>query len=467
MLPRIPLANRCCILHIARTALSWRFMKTLPLINVDAPCRRHVLRQGANLLLLALLPTGARALTAPLAGNKPLPYINTLAVRLWPAEDYTRVTLEFSQAVHFRYRLFENPHRLVVDIDDVRLDSTRAAIGKVVVGNEPYLQAFRVGQFTPNTLRLVFDLKQAVRPQVFSAEPVGPYRYRFFIDLHPLEEPDPLLTLLQLHQDGLDALADAPDLAPVQAAKAKTQSAKINPRKPEAPMIKKSAPKLVVVLDPWHGGEDPGAVGAMGTYEKTIVLEIAQRTKLQLESMGMQVALTRDRDYFIPLSKRVDKARRVRADLFISIHADAFTRRDANGSSIFVVSDKGASSQAARWLASKENSADRMGGVLQHRDATVASTLLDLTQSHTRLQSDRLANHVLGELSKINTLHKKQVEYANFAVLKAPDIPSALIETAFISNPIEERRLRNADYQDSLARAIARGVVFFRQSMLG
>lgn len=217
---------------------------------------------------------------------------------------------------------------------------------------------------------------------------------------------------------------------------------------------------VTIVLDPGHGGEDPGAIGRGGSHEKNVTLQVARRLKAKIDAEpNMRSMLTRDGDFFIPLHHRVQKARRVKADLFVSVHADAFIKPTARGSSVFVLSENGASSSAARWLAQRENSADLIGGVnLDVKDPHLARTLLDLSQTATLNDSMKLGRSVLGELGGINTLHKEHVEQAGFAVLKAPDIPSILIETAFISNPEEERRLNDDAYQDKMAEAILRGI---------
>jgi N-acetylmuramoyl-L-alanine amidase len=217
---------------------------------------------------------------------------------------------------------------------------------------------------------------------------------------------------------------------------------------------------VTIALDPGHGGEDPGASGATGVHEKDIVLEVARRLKRKLEALpNTRVMLTRDADYFVPLGTRVDKARKVQADLFVSIHADAFVERSARGSSVFVLSEKGASSSAARWLANDQNKADLIGGVnLSSHDRQLASVLLDLSTTAQISDSIKLGKAVLSEIGGINRLHRGAVEQAGFAVLKAPDIPSILVETAFISNPEEEAKLKDDGYQDQLADAITKGI---------
>ena len=292
------------------------------------------------------------------------------------------------------------------------------------------------------------ELKQEVRPQVFELPPVGSYGHRLVLDVYPLEPPDPLMQLLEKGEQNNDAAVGQNEPAEV---------AKTEHKRPDRTVVDRL---VTVTLDPGHGGEDPGAVGKRGSYEKNVTLSIAKRLKARIDSEpNMRAVLTRDSDFFVPLQMRVQKARRVRSDLFVSIHADAFIRPDANGSSVFALSERGASSSAARYLAQKENEADLIGGVnLDVRDPVLARTLLDLSQTATISDSLKLGKEVLQELGGINRLHKASVEQAGFAVLKAPDIPSILIETAFISNPEEERRLNDDAYQNKMADAIMAGI---------
>jgi N-acetylmuramoyl-L-alanine amidase len=384
--------------------------------------RRDVLRFAAASLSLLVMPAGrALAAAAP----------SLLGVRVWPSEDYTRVTLEYDQPIKFTQLLIKNPDRLVVDVEDVEFNSVLAGLPGKIADGDPYIKLIRAGRNRPGVVRLVIELKGEVKPQVFTLQPVGEYGYRLVLDLYPVEPPDPLMALL-------DKKPEAPE-------------------KPEAGQI---ARLVTVVLDPGHGGEDPGAIGKGGHYEKNVVLPIARRLKAKLDAEpNMRSLLTRDGDYFIPLQQRVEKARRVRADLFVSIHADAFVKPTARGSSVFVLSEHGASSSAARWLAQRENAADLIGGVnIGVKDPHLARTLLDLSQTATLNDSLKLGRTVLGELEHVNTLHKGQVEQAAFAVLKAPDIPSILVETAFISNPEEEKRLIDDDYQEEMAEALLQGI---------
>lgn len=363
-----------------------------------------------------------------------------LAVRVWPAEDYTRVTLEHDQPLRFSQQMLKNPDRLVLDIEEVEFNSVLQSLPGKILENDPQIRLIRAGRFKPDVVRIVIELKGEVRPQVFSLKPIGDYGHRLVLDLYPNEPPDPLMALLEKH--GKSDLFDGTGRPPAPA---------------QTPDI---ARLVTVVIDPGHGGEDPGAVGRGGSLEKNVTLEIARRLKAKIDAQpNMRALLTRNGDYFIPLGQRVAKARRVRADLFVSVHADAFVKPTARGSSVFVLSENGASSTAARWLANKENAADLIGGVnIGVKDPHLARTLLDLSQTATLNDSLKLAKAVLGEIGGINTLHKGHVEQAGFAVLKAPDIPSILVETAFISNPEEEQRLTDDGYQDKMADALLGGI---------
>jgi N-acetylmuramoyl-L-alanine amidase len=309
------------------------------------------------------------------------------------------------------------------------------------------------------------ELKTKVTPQVFELKPAGEYSHRLVLDVYPVNPPDPMMALLQGRQDAVEPykLDPEPPVAQNKPVEAPAQTA--NNNAPEVHTSKKSGKPVVdrlitITLDPGHGGEDPGAVGKGGSYEKNVTLAVAKRLKARIDAEpNMRAVLTRDSDFFVPLQMRVQKARRVQSDLFLSIHADAWIKPDARGSSVFVLSERGASSTQARLLAQRENEADLVGGVnLGAKDLFLARTLLDLSQTATINDSLKLGKYLLGELGGVNTLHKNHVEQASFAVLKAPDIPSALIETAFISNPEEERRLNDDAYQDKLADAIVRGV---------
>ncbi|MCL2075792.1 MAG: N-acetylmuramoyl-L-alanine amidase [Betaproteobacteria bacterium] len=380
---------------------------------------------------------------------------NFIAVRVWPAEVYTRVTLETDAAVRFTYFTLDNPDRLVVDIEGVEFGKALETISDKVSATDPYIKLLRAGRFKPGVVRLVMELKTSVVPQVFTLDPVGEYGHRLVLDVYPEKPVDPLMALLGEREN---VAAASPSGANASKAAEENRPAQGSERQ-----NKPGVNRLVtIVLDPGHGGEDPGAIGRMGTREKNVTLAIARRLKTRLEKeKNTRVVLTRDGDYFVSLNNRVQKARRARADLFVSIHADAWTHTSVRGSSVFVLSEKGASSTAARLLAQKENNADLIGGVnLKNvQDPFLARTLLDLSQTATKTDSIQLAKAMLGELGSVNSLHKKGVEQAGFAVLRAPDIPSVLVETAFISNLEEERKLANATYQIKFADAMARGIL--------
>ena len=363
-----------------------------------------------------------------------------LAVRVWPAEDYTRVTLEHDQPLRFSQQMLKSPDRLVLDIEEVEFNSVLQSLPGKILENDPQIRLIRAGRFRPDVVRIVIELKGEVRPQVFSLKPVGDYGHRLVLDLYPAEPPDPLMALLRNRESGF---GEQP-----------------GPKPSDKSGLAGMDRLFTVMIDPGHGGEDPGAIGHGGSYEKTITLAIARRLKARIDAEpNMRAFLTRDGDYFIPLGQRVAKARRVKADLFVSVHADAFVKPTARGSSVFVLSENGASSTAARWLANKENAADLIGGVnIGVKDPHLARTLLDLSQTATLNDSLKLAKAVLGEIGDINTLHKSHVEQAGFAVLKAPDIPSILVETAFISNPEEEKRLNDIGYQEKMADALLGGI---------
>ena len=376
------------------------------------------------------------------------------SARLWPAQEYTRLILESSTAVSHQMQPMKNPERLVLDLEDVELSSEIAQLGQRLQPSDPYIQAIRVARFKPGVVRVVLELKAEVNPQLFALQPVADYGYRLVLDLYPLTPLDPLMTLLEFEKSGTGDVAvgpSAPDrFGPVD------RGSSLNSSK-SGPALRRP---IVVAVDPGHGGEDPGAVGPRGTYEKNVTLAIAKRLVAMLGAQpGMRAMLTRDDDYFVPLNVRVQKARRVQADLFISIHADAFTTPTARGSSVFALSEHGATSAAARWLAQRENQADLIGGInLDSREPFLARTLLDLSQTAQINDSLRVGRSVLDGIGAVNALHKGSVEQAGFAVLKAPDIPSILVETAFISNPDEELKLRSDRYQQKFAESIFNGV---------
>lgn len=499
--------------------------------------RRQILRAGASTLVLGLVaPRLAFA-------------SSVLGVRVWPARDYTRVTIESDQPLQNTQQLLQGPDRLVVDLSGLDLDQALKDLVSKITPNDPQISSVRVGQYQPHVVRMVFDLKGSVKPQVFTLQPVGAYKYRLVFDLYPAVAPDPLMDLLAQTERKQQALNEensappaalagpgttppadnseafferyaqnggagtsagngaagvphppahgaTPPSAPVIAGRQATPAA---PSAPPTALARNkggntngssaahglgndndtlggsddtyafSTPKsgrsntvrlLTVAIDPGHGGEDPGAIGGAGTYEKHIALDIAKKLRAKIDAQpNMRSMMTRDADFFVPLNVRVQKARRVGADLFVSIHADAFTTPEAKGSSVFALSEHGASSAAARWMANKENSSDSIGGInVKSADATVNRALFDMSTTAQIRDSMRYGNFVLKEIGDINKLHKGSVEQAGFAVLKAPDIPSILVETAFISNPDEERRLNDDAYRDRMANAILSGI---------
>ncbi|SUV85814.1 N-acetylmuramoyl-L-alanine amidase [Bordetella pertussis] len=432
-------------------------------LSPRAAARRRLISVAATLLVLPVVPRLAHAATI-------------LAVRTWPADEYTRVTLELDSELKAEHFTLENPHRLVVDIEGLSVNAALNDLVSKVRHDDPYIQGLRVAQNRPNVVRLVFDLKQSVAPQVFTLKPVADYQYRLVLDLYPKVAQDPLMAILnkQSGPDVDDPLARVLDEiarnqpAPDQPAAPLARGQEPAPALPAPPIKPLPAPgrsasrkrMLTIALDPGHGGEDPGAIGRSGLREKDVVLRIARRLKTLIDAQPyMRAYLTRDDDYFVPLHVRVQKARRVRADLFVSIHADAFIKPTANGSSVFALSERGASSTQARWLADKENAADLIGGVnLGSHDRQVAKVLLDLSTTAQINDSLKVGSAFLDEIKKINRLHKNRVEQAGFAVLKAPDIPSILVETAFISNPKEEALLRSAAHQEKLAQAMMTGI---------
>ncbi|MFN4340639.1 MAG: N-acetylmuramoyl-L-alanine amidase [Azonexus sp.] len=419
--------------------------------------RRQLLRYAGASLILSVTPLAGAAAKLPAI----------VAVRVWPAADYTRVTLEHDAPLKFTHFTVENPDRLVVDIEGVEFNSVLDSLARKVAADDPNIKLLRAGRFKPGVVRLVMELKTKVNPQVFTLEPAGEYGRRLVLDVYPVNPPDPLMALLEGRKEAVEPLPNEQDfrMAEKQPEQPGREPGRAAVEAPEVHTSKKSGKPIVdrlvtITLDPGHGGEDPGAIGKAGTYEKNVTLEVARRLKARIDAEpNMRAVLTRDSDFFVPLQMRVQKARRVQSDLFLSIHADAWIKPDARGSSVFVLSEKGASSTQARLLAQKENQADLIGGVnIGNKDLFLARTLLDLSQTATINDSLKLGKYLLGELGSINTLHKAQVEQAGFAVLKAPDIPSALIETAFISNPEEEARLNDDAYQEKLAAAIVRGI---------
>jgi N-acetylmuramoyl-L-alanine amidase len=437
-----------------------------------------------------------------------------VAVRIWPARDYTRVTIESDQALVARHQVTEAPYRLVVDIDGLELrEPLRALVGKVRP-DDPYIAGVRVGQYQPRVVRLVFDLRQRIEPQQFTLAPVAAYQHRLVFDLYPVKEADPLLALLRDKEAAEDQAAKAvqdalgeliarieqppvtavaggpaasaapeasassagpgvpalplPALPPVAALPAPAASEAFSTPSPPPPPPPVTAAErrrvdrlIIVALDPGHGGEDPGAIGPTGLREKDVVLAIALQLRERLNALpGLRVMMTRNGDFFVPLNERVRKARRVQADLFISIHADAFFRPEARGASVYALSTRGATSTAASWMARRENSSDQVGGVnvAGVKDRQLLSAMLDMSTTAQIKDSLKLGREVLTKVGRVGRLHKRQVEQAGFAVLKAPDIPSILVETAFISNPEEEAKLRDPSYRRELVEAITAGV---------
>ena len=449
------------------------------------PSRRTLLQTGSLVLLLG---------TQEIARGATI-----VAVRVWPAQDYSRVTIESDHQLVAKQFFVATPPRLAVDIEGIDLSPSLRELVARVTPDDPNIAGIRVGQNAPGVVRLVVDLKQPALPQVFTLPPIAAYKHRLVFDLYPAQAPDPLEALIaeRLREEGVPAAAAAspapapmedplgdliaqhstkPAPAPAPAAQAHlapvapaSPAAPQNPApaRPSAPAVARSTDRLIIIaLDPGHGGEDPGAIGPRGTREKDVVLKVAYllRDRINATSVGgnpMRAFLTRDADYFVPLATRVDKARRVQADLFVSIHADAFTTPSARGASVFALSHSGASSAAARWLANKENQADLIGGVNlgAQNDRHLQRALLDMSTTAQINDSLKLGSVLLGEIGNMAKLHKPRVEQAGFAVLKAPDIPSVLVETAFISNPEEEAKLRSSAYQQQLADALMRGII--------
>ena len=492
----------------------------------------------------------AGGLVMLLGSSKMANAASVLSVRVWPSKEYTRVTIESDTPLKNHPLFIGNPPRLAVDLEGVELSPALKALGTKILAEDPYILGVRFGQTNSTSVRVVFDLKQAVKPQVFTLEPVGNgqsrYDYRLVFDLYPTQpidplealiserakaleysQPalaeglrnndqnptlsgsspstnnnsstntaagDPLLSLLN-RQDSIKASPPPASGSPTTSSSAQVllpssqstleESAKAHVEASAAsqthaglnnPATKDSKPApsevidryIVVALDPGHGGEDPGAIGRQGTREKDIVLRIAHKLQKLINSttlrtkqgiMPMRAFLTRDSDYFVPLHSRVEKAQRVQADLFISIHADAFLTPTAQGASVFALSQGGASSTAARFMAQQENKADKVGGLnISVKDELLKRAMFDMSTTAQINDSLKLGSEMLDQIKKYEKLHKGQVEQASFAVLKAPDIPSILVETAFISNPEEERLLLSDSHQNNLAQALMQGI---------
>ena len=378
------------------------------------------------------------------------------SARVWPAQEYTRLTLESVSPIAYNVFTVGMPARLVLDIEDVEFNTVLEQLPARISPADPYVRGVRIGRYKPGVVRLVLDLKKQAKPQVFVLKPVGEYGHRLVLDVYPAEPVDPLLALL----DPKEPVAKpATTEKPAAAATDFTADAPVaDPKKP--PLAPNVARLITVAIDAGHGGEDPGAKGRGGTYEKHVTLAIAKRLKTLVDAEpNMRGVLIRNGDYFVKLGDRVVKAQKVSADLFVSIHADAFVRSHARGSSVFALSERGATSAAARILAEKENQADQIGGVnLDIYEPILQQVLVDLSQTATINDSLKLAKAVLGEIGGVNDLHKSHVEQAGFAVLKAPDIPSILVETAFLTNPEEERKLKDDKYQEKMAQAIMVGI---------
>jgi N-acetylmuramoyl-L-alanine amidase len=417
------------------------------------------------------------------------------AARVWPAQDYTRIAFEAPSPIKHQLLILKNPHRLVLDIEDVELTPVVKTLSDRILSSDPYIKQIRTGMFKANVLRIVIDLKSEVSPNVFALVPAGDYKHRLVVDIYP--DKDPIMAMLEKRGNdkvgadtvtkdqpkpvieplpnetpqetaelpGIEPAPDTPveplpDSQPVEAGASPQESVAQAESQIKPELNKKKERVITIAIDAGHGGEDPGAKGASGTHEKEITLQVAKKLKAKIDAEeNMRGVLIRDGDYFIPLQGRVIKARKLKADLFISIHADSFTNPAARGSSVFALSERGATSASARYLAKKENESDLIGGVsLGGKDPELARTLLDLSQAATINDSIKLGKHVLTHIGQINKLHKNHVEQAGFAVLKSPDIPSILVETAFISNPEEERKLKDDGYQDKLVDSILSGV---------
>jgi N-acetylmuramoyl-L-alanine amidase len=452
--------------------------------------RRQLLQSGALVLLL-----GAQHLARG---------ATILAVRVWPAPEYSRITIESDTLLSFSQTFVPNPPRLAVDVRGIDLNPALKELVAKVGANDPTIHGIRVGQFGPGVVRLVIDLKQMVAPQVFTLAPVAAYQHRLLFDLYPTQVADPLETLIaeRLKDTAPVPQAAAPASDPLgELIAQKTQAVRpatpaprqggalpsntttsiadsptstrardqkdLNRLPPQVMGVPAPAATdrlIIIALDAGHGGEDPGAIGPGGTYEKDVVLRLAHRMRERINAASvngnaMRAFMTRDADFFVPLHIRVAKARRVQADLFISLHADAFFTPDPQGASVFALSQGGASSSAARWMADKENKADQVGGLnIKAKDMQVKRALLDMSTTAQIKDSLLLGGAMLGEIKRVGKLHKPRVEQASFAVLKAPDIPSVLVEAAFISNPGEEAKLNSDAYQDLLADALMRGI---------
>jgi N-acetylmuramoyl-L-alanine amidase len=392
-----------------------------------------------------------------------------LAVRIWPAPDYSRVTIESDATLKIRQFFVPSPPRLAVDIEGIELNPALKTLVAKVRADDPTIAGIRVGQSAPGVVRLVLDLKQPITPQVFTLAPVAAYQHRLVFDLYPTQTTDPLEALIaeRLKENSAAQPQTDPlgDLIAQQSQKPPTRPSQAEPEVKIKPQASAATDRLIIIaLDPGHGGEDPGAIGPGGTREKDVVLRLAHRLRDRINASpingnAIRAYLTRDADYFVPLHVRVQKARQVQADLFVSIHADAFFTPRPQGASVFALSRGGASSTAARWMAERENKADQIGGLnVRSKDPEVKRALFDMSTTAQINDSLKLGGAMLGEIGRVGKLHKAQVEQAGFAVLKAPDIPSVLVEAAFISNPEEEAKLNSEAFQEQLATALMRGI---------
>ena len=464
--------------------------------------RRHFLSNSALLLSFSFLPlSGVRA-------------SQIVAVRMWPAEEYTRLTIEHDQPIRFRYFVIRNqkPMQMAVDVQGILLTDHLIKMVEAIKPEDPYISKIKVAQNTANTIRISVVFKKDVDPQVFSLKPFGDYRYRLVFDIYPMEQQDPLMSIIQKEEkekdvigrlleqvaegqkrmeehrmdSGRDAIGDliagitsgtAVPVKPTNVPKTSIENKKNTVTQTKKEPTKKTQPKtsssrnLIIAIDPGHGGEDPGAIGrTYKTREKDVVLSISRILCQELNKLkGIKAVLTRNGDYFVSLNRRIMKARAAKADFFVSIHADAWINSKAKGSSVFCLNSRGKVSSQNKWLARNQNSADRIGGVnLRAQDVQIAKILMDMSFTAQIADSLEYGHIVLKEVARINQLHKQYVEQANFAVLKAPDIPSILVETAFLSNPREERNLRSSYFQKKMAQAIGNGILkaFNRKAVL-
>lgn len=379
-----------------------------------------------------------------------------VAVRSWPNADYTRVTIELTDHVRFKHFMVRSPKpvRLVVDVKNLRFtEKFKSSISKVSK-SDPYISAIRAAQFDPETVRIVIDLKRDATPVLFESEPNSQYKYRLIFDIHPAG----------YKPDAVDAAIAASGAAPASGSPAKHAAGKTPAKSGPKQAVNKPPPRgtgrLVVVIDAGHGGEDPGAVGRARTCEKHVTLAIAYRLKALFDKdPKFKPLMTRKADVFVPLGKRVRFAMANKASLFVSIHADAWTSPKARGTSAFALSQHGATSNAARWLAQSQNEADIIGGVdISKVETKGQQTFLDMNAEWKTLYSLEMGYFMLNRLGRINTLHNKKVEQAQFLVLKTPSVPSILVESAFISNPDEEKKLKTSSYQQKVAQAIYDGI---------